>query len=434
MNTDNLHLSRRAYILLALLAACIGLASSVVTTQFFIIGLNRTEPDALARDALIAAGVLMIVTELAAFGLAAMLPKKLLRALRWRLMACGLALLAFEAATIYVTQVTLVKSSESVAGATSTRMANLQASIDSRRAAAAGLLANGVKQSGSVHGFNRSAGASALSQSLAADKQTGAMVNELATLQAGKTPTLTDVLGEFWMLVYAVARALLISMMGLVMFGAAGALLRSARGVSAGATAVPGATVAPSPKLADYTQPTIAPKGVPTGVGYRKAAMMAGVPLAAMSASMAHAAPKAPGVPAGAGASEQSHPAPAGASEQSHPGKTGATERTHPGATAQAHPASASKAQTAAKKKAWAATAVPDGAKLDAGTTGKAATRYNRIKAAVKAGTLKPSMRAIQASEGGGGVVVRRYLQQLEADGVIVSKGRGYAVVKGGKA
>ena len=219
--TDNMHLPRWAYILLALLAAVIGLASSVVTTQFFIIGLNRTEPDALARDALIAAGVLMIVTELAAFGLAAMLPKAQLRALRWRLMACGLALLAFEAATIYVTQVTLVKSSESVAGATSTRMANLQASIDSRRAAAAGLLANGVKQSGSIHGFNRSAGASALSQSIAADKQTGAMADELAALQAGKSPTLTDVLGESWMLVYAVARALLISMMGLVMFSAA---------------------------------------------------------------------------------------------------------------------------------------------------------------------------------------------------------------------
>jgi len=419
--TDNMHLPRWAYILLALLAAVIGLASSVVTTQFFIIGLNRTEPDALARDALIAAGVLMIVTELAAFGLAAMLPKAQLRALRWRLMACGLALLAFEAATIYVTQVTLVKSSESVAGATSTRMANLQASIDSRRAAAAGLLANGVKQSGSIHGFNRSAGASALSQSIAADKQTGAMADELAALQAGKSPTLTDVLGESWMLVYAVARALLISMMGLVMFGAAGALLRAARGVSAGAAAAPGA-VAPAPKLANYTQPTIAPKGVPTGVSYRKAAMMAGVPLAAMTAPMAHAAPKAPPASA-AGVADSIHPAgalqDADVSKPIHPvDKAGVAKPIH----------------SAPKKPRAKSRVVKHGTKIDTGVEGRAATRYNRIKAAVKSGSLKPSVRAVQKLEGGSQDVVTAYLKQLESDGVIVRKGRGYAVVKKGGA
>lgn len=75
-------MNKSTYTLLALITAAIGLASSAVTLDFFVLGLQRLEADALARDALIAAGVLMIVTELAAFGLAALLPVAQLRALR----------------------------------------------------------------------------------------------------------------------------------------------------------------------------------------------------------------------------------------------------------------------------------------------------------------------------------------------------------------
>jgi hypothetical protein len=71
-------------------------------------------------------------------------------------------------------------------------------------------------------------------------------------------------------------------------------------------------------------------------------------------------------------------------------------------------------------------TAVADGSKLDAGTSGNAAARYKRVKSAVSAGSLKPSVRAIQAVEGGGTLVVRRYLQKLAEEGVIVPKGRGW--------
>ena len=74
MTTHNTCLPRWAYTVLAVLAAVIGLASSAVTAQFFVMGLQRVEPDTFARDALMAAGLLMVVTELAAFGLAALLP------------------------------------------------------------------------------------------------------------------------------------------------------------------------------------------------------------------------------------------------------------------------------------------------------------------------------------------------------------------------
>jgi hypothetical protein len=110
-------------------------------------------------------------------------------------------------------------------------------------------------------------------------------------------------------------------------------------------------------------------------------------------------------------------------------GATGAPKQAHTGAPEQAQSAT----QPAAKKRVRTATARAQGTKLDTGTTGHAATRYNRIKAAVKAGKLKPSTRALQAAEGGGGAVVAAYLQQLETDGVIVRTGRGYELKGGAK-
>lgn len=105
------HLSARAYSLLALLLGLVGLAASAVAAEFFVVGLLKLEADALARDALIAAGVLMIVAEVLAFGVASLLPRAQLATLRRGLVAFGLALLAFEGVTIYVTQVALAQAS-----------------------------------------------------------------------------------------------------------------------------------------------------------------------------------------------------------------------------------------------------------------------------------------------------------------------------------
>lgn len=397
MNTHSTDhsLPRWLYLVLAVLAAAIGLASSAVTAKFFVFGLQRVEPDTFAREALIAAGLLMIVTELAAFGLAALLPKHQLRALRWQLMLCGVLLLAFESATIYVTQVTLVKAGESAALSSSTRMADLRASIDSRRAAAAGLRANAARQSGSIHGVNRVAGATALRQSLNADQQVEPLAAELARLQAEQRPTLSDVLGSGGMLAYSVARALLISIMGLVMFGAAGALLRGALCLPVRAVPVPVAVPA-------RTQASTLPAWTTRMPKVGTAAAAAAVPMSAMAAPMATYAPPLPTPPS-----------------ISAPAVLRQAQATLAGVPAQAQPAPA-------PRRAHRATAVADGQKMDAGTSGKAAARYHRIKSAVLAGSLKPSVRSLQAAEGGGTLVARRYLQQLAAERVIERAGQGW--------
>jgi hypothetical protein len=195
---------------------------------------------------------------------------------------------------------------------------------------------------------------------------------------------------------------------------------------------------------------TVAPKDASTGLSYSSKTVLAGAgALAALTAApMTHAAPAVPAADASAGAAKQSHLSAAKQShsaeeEQAQTGASGAAEfaalsaakQSHLSAAKPSHLDSASTDETAAPKRAWTATVVPDGTKLDTGTTGKAATRYNRIKAAVKAGKLKPSMRAIQAAEGGGGVVVRAYLQQLETEGVTMRAGRGWVLAsKGGAA
>jgi hypothetical protein len=54
------------------------------------------------------------------------------------------------------------------------------------------------------------------------------MAAELAKLQAGAKPTMGSVLGQTGTQIYGIIRGLLISAMGLVMFSAAGALVREA--------------------------------------------------------------------------------------------------------------------------------------------------------------------------------------------------------------
>lgn len=241
------------YRALALIAAAIGLATSVITAQFFIVGLLLIESDATARDVLVAAGVAMIITELGAFFLAALLPATRLRALRAQLLVCAALLLVFEGATIYLTQRALSSSADAQRSSLQTRIDNMQASITAHRATATALRSNGATQSDSKYNWIRSDGAATLQRAAAIEQQITPLAHELASLQAQQRPTMTSALGHDGMLAYSVARALLVSVMGLMMCGAAGTLLRAARHAGAAPTpppaapaALPVATVAPA--------------------------------------------------------------------------------------------------------------------------------------------------------------------------------------------
>ncbi|ONC30052.1 hypothetical protein AQ915_20565 [Burkholderia pseudomallei] len=220
-------LSRRTYRCLGVLSGAAGLMAAAVTAQFFILSLQRIEPDPSARAALTTAGVLMVGCEMLAFAVAGLLSGPQLRGLRRTLMALGVALLTFEAGTMYLTQAQLAETAQAVQIAQRTRIATLMASIQSQRDAITALRGNAARQTQSQYAWIREDGAKTLRSALAGEPAIDRQASELATLQAAQRPTLADVLGERGMVIYSAARSLLIAVMGAIMCGTAGALWRA---------------------------------------------------------------------------------------------------------------------------------------------------------------------------------------------------------------
>ena len=443
-------LPRWAYIALGIACLPVGAWASFITLQYFEHGAKALESDISLQALAVMAATMFVVSEMAAFTMAALMTEQQLFARRWMLTLFAGAVMLLEVCTIVAVQLALTAGAAMNQTTTTEQERDLRARIATIEASASAKRATADKQRlGARDAYELRLSAKSNESATAELAKTESLYAELAKVQANKRPTLVGLLGEKMALIYAVSRGVLISIGGLVFFGTAGALFRFARSASnksrSNETANKPATIAPAPASFKVAE-SVAPKDYSSGLAYSSKMTLAGAgALAAMAAPVAHAAP----VNAPVGALEQSR---SGASEQSHfseakkpamnslgttemPGKS-ETEQAHSGATEQAHPASPSAGKTDAPKRAWTATAVPDGDKLDSAVSGKGATRYNRIKTAIRAGKLKPSMRAIQAAEGGGGIVVRRYLQQLETEGVIIKAGRGYVLAnsKGGAA
>lgn len=379
------HLPAWAYTALALLAVVAGLVAAGITTQFFTIGLSRTEADPISRQALVMAGVLMVAVEVSAFGVAALLPRRLLRSARVTLLALGMALLAFEAVTLYVTQVALVRTAQASHQGHATRVVELRASIASQRATVATLRETAAHHAVSRNTWVRESGAKVARQALDAETRLVDQVDELARLEAAAVPTLADTLGEAGMIAYAVARSLLVVLMGVVLFGVAGALLRVRRGLSI--AAAPAAfAAAPIPAAAVASKaPAV------KSIGGRYAA-----PLAASLVAPAIAAP----VPA-----------------------IIAPAATAPSAATTLQPAAAA-ANNPAKRKAVQRSA----AVRDTGTSADDGARFERVRAAILAGKVKPSLRAIWKSERASQRVAARYLAAMESAGDLKRHGQGYVL------
>ena len=427
----NAHLPRWAYIALAIVTAAIGLATSGVTAQFFIIGLQQLEADALARDALVAAGILMILTELAAFGLAALLPTQRLRALRWQLMACGVLLVGFEGVTIYATQVALARTSESAHASIGSRITNLEQTIAAQRASAAALRAAGARDAESKYPWIRQQSADTLRQAIAIERRMEPLSAELQKLHAQQRPTLKDALGDAGVLWYSVVRSLLISIMGLVMFGASGALLRAARSGRAlpAPVAQPEAAAVPGSAL---PQPAVHTTTARVAQQHTSAApanaLPADAPQPLFAAGLGHWG-KASAIGAAAIAPVAAFAAP------SPLAKADAQQHTAPEATSTASTLASTAAQEGAStvlstvQHASGTPAAQQQAQFDA-IEAQRDTRYEHLRAGVTVGAIKPSVRGLQAVANMGTATARRYLEQMLEEGIIVKAGQGYALAQ----
>ena len=422
----NTHLPAWAYFALAFITAAIGLAASGVTAQFFVIGLQQLESDELARDALVAAGILMILTELAAFGLAALLPAQRLRALRWQLMVIGALLVGFEGVTIYATQIALARTSENAHASIGSRISNLEQTIAAQRASAAALRAAGARDAESKYPWIRQQSAETLRQAVQIERRMEPLSAELQKLHAQQRPTLKDALGDAGVLWYSVVRSLLISVMGLVMFGASGALLRAARAGRVApalpAAAAPGsalpqpATAAPATVAQPHSSaapanalPADAPQPL-FGAGLGNWGKVGAMGAAALTPVAAFAAPSPL-----AQAPAQQH---SGAEMASTDSTSASTVAQEGGSTVWS---TVQHASSTAQQ--------PVQAQFDA-IEAQRDTRYDHLKAGVGVGAIKPSVRGLQAVAKIGTATARAYLAQMADDGVIVRAGQGYTLAQ----
>lgn len=65
------------------------------------------------------------------------------------------------------------------------------------------------------------------------------------------------------------------------------------------------------------------------------------------------------------------------------------------------------------------------GGKVDSGVTPGSDSRYQRVKTLILSRQIKPSIRAVQAKEGGSDPIVSRYLAQMEIEGLLLKTPSG---------
>lgn len=436
-------LPRWARISIALACVGIGLASSTVAGWLLVRGLELTEPDDKARLILTAAGVLMILTELTAFFLTALLPTARLYQLR----IMGIALLVFEVVTIFGTRLVLTDSAESAAIAHATRIENVQRSIKARKADADRVRAVGERQAASDHAWTRHLGTLAIKQADAMEREIEPLREQLAELQAQRRPTFQHALGPQLALAHSIATPVLISSTGLVLFGVAGLMLRRNRDEVQlvqpavqdqpdpvqPVQATPVQSISPVQTVPEYR--TAVPMGavpaVPQAVSalhhWRSIAAVA--PLAAMSvAPVAVAAPAAKATAeaqAEAATTPEIEPAtPVAVRSEAAPVQSAVQVQTD--AVQPAHPVQLESVQVsddAGTDNQEIGTVEPE-----AGAGGDDC--YQRLRAAVLAGKVKPNVRTLREARYGGTDAVRRYLQQLAAEGLITKTTKGYALAQ----
>jgi hypothetical protein len=449
MNTvnQNAKAQRSAWLCFAL-----ALLTMATTAWFVVEGINATEPDSPARWAKVASGVLLLVLEASAFGLAGQWPEhsKVLRALGWAVLVLEITLMSVSQISIGMTAAKSSSGGDTTISALEKKSAGARENAKRLQSRADELRATGRTANIRL----------AASEEKAAIKQT-AIADEAETdaqkRRGNSTGTpVVEIVGKTGLIALSIALSVALSLSGIVLMHVAGSLWRRASGAlpvdvqilellqrihgapAATVSAQTAATPAPASSATSYRAAgTVAPatKDATAGFSYSTRATMAGAgALAALTAApMVQAAPaqvheKAPAAPVVTAPPV----APADAPAQGHPADdTNAPVQRQPAdeadAPTQGQLADDTDAPAQGQPKQRKKTVVPaDGSKLDTGTTGKASTRYHRIKVAVKAGKLKPSMRAIQAAEGGGDVVITRYLQALEKEGVTVRKGRGW--------
>jgi len=448
---------------------CFGLALlTMATTAWFVVeGINATEPDSPARWAKVASGVLLLVLEASAFGLAGQWPEhsKVLRTLGWAVLALEITLMSVSQISIGMTA---AKSASNGAGT----IEEIRAQAKESRAAADALRADAANMRKSKHGWlQQQAG----EKSAAAAEQSKSAAAAVASLEKHGAVTVStpivEIVGKGGLIGLSIALSVALSLSGIVLMHVAGSLWRRASGAlpvdvqilellhkihGAAPVVMPVAmqvqTDAPAPALAAPVAPVPAPAPAPasfkpaeaiepkdysTGLSYSSKIKLAGAGLlgaaGALTAPITHAAPAAAPV-------NVDIPSPVNVDIPA-PMKTGVSAPVNDDVLTSPEPVNVDIPSPVnvdipdAPKKARKPRVVRDGAVMDSGLTEHDGARYRRALAGVKSGKFRPSIAGLAAGVDASAPVARRYLVAMADAGVIVPSGRGFALVKkGGEA
>lgn len=416
---QQIHLSPRAYTWIGLTLLALGLAISGVNGTFYIVGLGRIEPDPEVRELRAWYGILAIVAHAAFFSVGAFLRHDRFKTSRRLLAALACFLLLLEIATVYTTKVVFAKSAEVAAVSVDSRVQHLQAQIEDNRRTAQALREAGEKSSRSWVADSRADGARSIREAAALEARNEVLIAELSRAQVERRPTVTSVLGSDGMRLFSAASSIAFILAGVTAVSVGGLLIGVARSHAAARTAP-----ATAPEAAP-TEQAVHRAAEPTAPLYSAAHRwaMAGVPASAIPAA-AFAAPvvtvsapayqsvQVPAPVAEAPTRVETAPAVEPVQTSSAPETEPVHEEDAAGAVAE-EPVTAPQAEPVAVQSADCAAEEDD-------------PRYARVFAAVHSGALTPSIRAIQAAEGGGTDTVRSYLKRMEGEGLLVRAGRGY--------
>lgn len=392
---DSAHMPVAMYLAIMLAALVLGANAVHVNREYAFANLALLGLDAAALAVRKSAIDLLLLADIALFFVAALMPRARFRALRGKLLVLGLLIWAFDCAHTYQARFGIVMAGQSSTTASAQRASDLRASIDSLRATASGLRHSAERQATSLIATSRADGSASLQRAIAADQRADDLSIQLASVKHSQAPAEAEIWGQ-WMPWKAFTESLLISTIGLLMFTLAGEMVRAARdALAASRSASPSTPPAPAAAPQDTRQamPTWSQSMPNPHPGYAAVA----VPLGAMGAPLPTfvSMPMPPSISTPAVRQQAQQPV--------------------------------EKHSTPPAKPSTVRAAVPRSAKPEASTAGRdAAARYTRIKSAVAAGTLKPSVRSLQQAEGGGTLAARRILEQLAGEGLIERAGQGW--------
>ena len=454
----------------ALLCFALALLTMATTAWFVVEGINATEPDSPARWAKVASGVLLLVLEASAFGLAGQWPEhsKVLRSLGWSVLALEITLMSVAQVSIGMTAAKSSSGGDTTISALEKKSAGARENAKRLQSRADELRATGRTANIRL----------AASEEKSAIKQT-AIADEAETdaqkRRGNSTGTpIVEIVGKTGLIALSIALSVALSLSGIVLMHVAGSLWRRASGALPvdmqilellqrihGAPAVPAQT-APAPTPADLGPNAPERRGSPDPVlqpvKERPDAPAPAVPAEPVAPAPAPEKPSFGFIPNMARMSRADEvdtlqrvghatskrvndDTPAHVNDDTRaPAKTDAvaraggdvltsSERVNDDTSAHANDDTPEAPAKARKQRV-----ARDVAVMDSGTGPLDGFRYRRAMVGVKAGKIRPTILGMYDGVGVSAPTAKRFLEAMADAGVVERKGRGFALVQKGHA